>query len=256
LLRISWRHVQQQHYHGRCRHFHSSTTAARQRGEYYKLRHHKKAAEVCPFQVLGLDRRTGTDKEGKRSHDGAAEDNNAEEGSHAKGDGSGVLTYRAVKTAFLKIAMAHHPDTTEAETQEEMDAHRDIFIRAREAFEMIVPGPDGAAILRSESPEHAIDDDDENYESAIDVDAWFQSETGHAMPFMDLQTMREVAKMTETVGHGLDRDGGMWLLAEMVSDNVKKGGGDGMSLLRLEAGDVTNNSHVDGVLRRRRRRDR
>jgi hypothetical protein len=255
LLRSSRRHAQQQN-HDRHRHFHNSTTAARQRGEYYKLRHHKKAAEVCPFQVLGLDRRPGTDQEGKRSHDGAEENNNnAEDGSRAKGDESGVLTYRAVKTAFLKIAMAHHPDTTEAETQEEMDAHRDIFIRAREAFEMIVPGPNGAAILRSESPEHAHDDDQQD-ESAIDVDAWFQSETGHAMPFMDLQTMREVAKMTETVGHGLDRDGGMWLLAEMVSDNVKKGGGDGMSLLRLEAGDVTNNSHVDGVLRRRRRRDR
>jgi hypothetical protein len=164
------------------------------------------------------------------------------------------LTYRDVKTAFLKIAMAHHPDTTEAETQEEIDAHRDIFIRAREAFEMIVPGPNGAAILRSESPEHA--DEEDAAAAAFDMDAWFQSETGLAMPFMDLQTMKEVAKMTETVGHGLDRDGGMWLLAEMVSDNVKKGGGDGMSLLRLEAGDVAHKRHVDGVLRRRRRWDR
>ena len=65
--------------------------------------------------------------------------------------------------------------------------------------------------------------------------------------------MKEVAEMEDSVGHGLDRDGGMWMLASMVSNAVKKGQ-QGASILQLEAGEVEKkNAQIDGVLRRRRR---
>jgi hypothetical protein len=70
---------------------------------------------------------------------------------------------------------------------------------------------------------------------------------------MDAQTMKEVAEMEDTIGHGLDRDGGMWMLASMVSNAVKTGQ-SGANILQLEAGQVQQkNEGIDGVLRRKRR---
>lgn len=151
-------------------------------------------------------------------------------------------SYADVKRQFLQIAMQNHPDTSKAVSEEDIDKHREVFIEARHAFERLQAGPDGIAVLR----------DDANQWQEDDLDAWFREETGHDMPFMDAATMREVAEMTETVGGGLDRDGGMWTLARMVTQNVKAGG-DGSSFLRLESGTVRDRQ-IDGVLRRRRKR--
>ena len=152
-------------------------------------------------------------------------------------------TYVHVKKSFLKIAMRHHPDTSSSGTDTEKDANKEAFLAARKAFEAIVEGPGGIAILKSES---------DDYEEEEDLDAWFKMETGHDMPFMDAQTMKEVAEMTESSDIGLDRDGGMWTLAKMVTQSVRSGG-DGRDMLRLEAGTVRDRE-IDGVLRRRRRR--
>jgi hypothetical protein len=85
------------------------------------------------------------------------------------------------------------------------------------------------------------------------------SETGHNNPYqfdIDPETMREVAEATESMGGGLDRDGGMWTLASMVSNSVKSGKGGG-NPLRLEAGEIKkggqNETNLEGSLRRRRR---
>ena len=147
--------------------------------------------------------------------------------------------------------MKHHPDTSQASTKDEEQADRDIFVKARKAFEALVEAPDGMAILRSESDEHDHETEENN-----DLSAWFKQETGHAMPFMDLATMKEVAEMTEKVGGeaGLDRDGGMWTLARMVSQSVKSGGGGADSLLQLEAGTNKLNREINGILRRKRKR--
>jgi hypothetical protein len=163
--------------------------------------------------------------------------------------------YKDVKKKFLKIAMTNHPDThgvgLESVTDEERDAMRDIFINARIAFESLAEDPaDGTAILKKD-----LQDAMENF------DSWFQSETGHATPFpfdfdMDPETMKEVANMTETIGGGLDRDGGMWALARMVTSAVQSGG-DAATMLRLEPGDVKEGRgrKLTGVsLRRRRKR--
>lgn len=139
--------------------------------------------------------------------------------------------------------MKHHPDTTSAGTAAEREANKDAFVAARKAFEAIAAGPDGLAILKSESAD---------YVEEADLDQWFKNETGYDMPFMDAATMKEVAEMTESVGGGLDRDGGMWTLARMVADTVRSGG-DSRSLLQLEAGSVRD-GRIDGILRRKRRR--
>lgn len=150
-------------------------------------------------------------------------------------------SYVSVKKVFLQVAMKHHPDTSDDSMDDE--EHRKIFVGARQAFEMLVAGPEGRAILRSES--------DKAWEEH-DMDEWFRSETGHDMPFMDAATMKEVAEMTDDIGGGLDRDGGMWTLARMVTNSVKQGG-DGRDILQLEAGSIRDRQ-IDGVLRRRRRR--
>jgi hypothetical protein len=153
--------------------------------------------------------------------------------------------YAVVKKKFLKIAMSNHPDTADVESEEDRDKLRDIFISARIAFEQLVEAPDGSIVLKEEA------------ELMPDFDDWFQQETGHKNPFdvdMDPQTMKEVAEMTETVGGGLDRDGGMWQLAKMVT-NAVNAGGDAASMLKLEAGELnSHNRQLNGKLRRRRRK--
>jgi hypothetical protein len=149
--------------------------------------------------------------------------------------------YVAVKSAFLQIAMKHHPDTVTADTEDERESSKEIFVAARKAFEAIVAGPDGLAILKSETADYVEED----------LDQWFKSETGYDMPFMDAATMKEVAEMTESVGGGLDRDGGMWTLA-MSGGGYRRICGDGRSLLQLEAG-VARDRSIDGILRRKRR---
>jgi hypothetical protein len=162
--------------------------------------------------------------------------------------------YKDVKRKFLKIAMTNHPDThAEHLSQDEKDRMRDRFIEARIAFESLTADTDGTAILLSEK---------ETEEDAMDnFDSWFKSETGFNTPFhfdMDPETMKEVAKMTETIGgdSGLDRDGGMWALARMVTSAVRTGG-DAATILRLESGDVGKDGGrglKGGELRRRRKR--
>ena len=152
--------------------------------------------------------------------------------------------YATVKRTFLNIAMAHHPDTSKAETAEERERHRDIFVTARKAFELLIEGPGGLAVLRSES-DSAWEEEEFN--------EWFHQESGgFDMPFMDMKTRKEVSRVMEEIGGGLDRDGGMWTLARMVA-NENKNGGDAASLLRLEAGDVRSRD-LNGILRRRRKR--
>lgn len=154
------------------------------------------------------------------------------------------VDYATVKQTFMKVAMDHHPDTSKAESEEERERHREIFVAARKAFENIVEGPGGMAVLRS---------DEENAWEEAELNEWFHQESGgFEMPFMDAKTRKEVSRVMEEMGGGLDRDGGMWTLARMVA-NENKNGGDAASLLRLEAGNVRDRE-INGILRRKRRR--
>ena len=53
--------------------------------------------------------------------------------------------------------------------------------------------------------------------------------------------------------HGLDRDGGMWHLASMVSSAVKSGKEGAESVLKLEAGSIRD-VEAKGKLDKRRKR--
>jgi len=176
--------------------------------------------------------------------------------------------YSSVKKTFLKIAMKYHPDVldTQLQNQEMTPKERDklqkegmdIFLQCRAAFEAIVALPCGTAASRLE-----VEAQKEMFGEEMtdeEFDAWFMDETGHNTPFqvdLDPKTMREVAEMNETVGGGLDRDGGMWTLARMVSGQVKSGK-DAAGLLKLDAGEVRpgEEASAKGTLRRRRPRHR
>lgn len=166
-------------------------------------------------------------------------------------------TYAAVKKTFLKIAMSHHPDVVGEEEPEVKRKSIELFMRSRKAFEDIVEVDDGMSALREEVE---LEEKLKAQMSDEEFDAWFEHETGHSNLFqfdLDPATMREVADMTDELGGGLDRDGGMWTLAKMVTQSVKCGK-EAASILRLEAGELEagNQQSVDGVLRRRRRRPR
>jgi len=165
-------------------------------------------------------------------------------------------TYAIVKKAFLKIAMSHHPDVVGELEAEEKKRSVELFMKCRKAFESIVEVDGGMSALREEV-ELEAGLTEKSKMTDEEFDAWFLNETGHNNPFqfdLDPAIMREVATMTDEIGGGLDRDGGMWTLANMVSRSVK-GGKEAASVLRLEAGEIkADEEPVDGVLRRRRRR--
>lgn len=164
--------------------------------------------------------------------------------------------YKDVKKKFLKIAMTNHPDThssSEGLSDDDKQKMRDKFIAARIAFESLTEDKSDGTAVRCEDRQD--DDSDDNF------DSWFRNETGLNTPFhidIDPETMKEVARMTEKMGGeagGLDRDGGMWTLARMVTSAVKTGG-DAATVLRLESGGGGDgaNGGFKGELRRRRPR--
>lgn len=185
------------------------------------------------------------------------------------------VDYATAKKAFLKLAMDNHPDiinqrfmnnnqnTSDMSEEEiqELDKKKEVYLqksverfqRAKKAFDDIVETDDGNCALRIEI--EAEEELEKNSMSEAEFDAWFLNETGHANPYnfdIDAATAREVAEVTSTMGGGLDRDGGMWTLANMISEGVKSGTKD---VLKLEAGEIKEDSNENraGVRRRRRR---
>jgi len=154
--------------------------------------------------------------------------------------------------------MKNHPDVLNqrldkdsSDYETDMKKAVDSFMKARTAFESLMEDDDGGCILRvqAEAIEQMMNDEQ--------FDSWFENETGFTNPYqfdLDPKTMREVAAATEAMGGGLDRDGGMWTLANMVSNSVKEGKNAG-NTLRLEAGQIRDTIpvEIEGTLRRRRR---
>lgn len=129
-------------------------------------------------------------------------------------------------------------------------------MKCRSALESLVECQDtGKILLRSEVEQLDTSMSDEEF------DNWFEKETGSQNPFqfdLDPQVMREVASMHDDMegSHGLDRDGGMWHLASMISSAVKSGKEGAESILKLDAGTVREGENVEakGKLERRRKR--
>lgn len=185
-----------------------------------------KASSPCPFSILKIDRKTN---------------------------------YADAKKAFLLIAMANHPDTVDKNlTEREKKKLTGRFQKARLALEALVCDEEsGLCVLRSEVEQLK---DLEDSLSDSEFDEWLMEETGLNNPFdLDPATMREIAEATESADIGLDRDGGMWTLAKMVSAQVKEAKESGRpveNILKLEAGNGTDNLNNDGSSVRRRRRKR
>ena len=164
--------------------------------------------------------------------------------------------------------MRHHPDKLAGGDDVDdasRDRSREIFVKCRSALESLVECEiTGRCLPRSEVEKNSTNGNDHDDDmSDAEFDKWFARETGHQNPFqfdMDPATMREVADMHADMAdsHGLDRDGGMWHLASLISSAVKSGReGGAESLLRLDAGSYDPNNDVDeagGRLDRRRKR--
>eukprot|EP00585_Thalassiosira_rotula_P025186 CAMPEP_0196230404 /NCGR_PEP_ID=MMETSP0913-20130531/1618_1 /TAXON_ID=49265 /ORGANISM="Thalassiosira rotula, Strain GSO102" /LENGTH=238 /DNA_ID=CAMNT_0041510423 /DNA_START=69 /DNA_END=785 /DNA_ORIENTATION=- len=167
--------------------------------------------------------------------------------------------YSHAKKSFLKIAMKHHPDTVSTECEITQKKSQEIFMKCRAALESLVECEDtGLCLLRSE-----VEELEDRSMSDEEFDSWFEEETGHQNPFsfdLDPAVMREVASMHDDMAgsHGLDRDGGMWHLASLISSAVKKGKDGAESVLKLEAGSIREGENVEakGKLERRRKRVR
>jgi len=183
--------------------------------------------------------------------------------------------YTTAKKSFLKVAMDNHPDIVNQRFQNEnliddlseeqlqeynkkkeayLQNSIERFHRAKKAFDELVEVEDGYCALRIEV--EAEEELKKNQMTDAEFDKWFLNETGHANPYnfdIDPATAREVAEVTSTMGGGLDRDGGMWTLANMISEGVKGGTKD---VLKLEQGEIKEGLESENKSSRRRRRKR
>lgn len=198
----------------------------------YFATHRSAQGGTCPFNTLGLPK-TST-------------------------------SYVEVKARFLELAMKHHPDTANSDSNPEKK-NINKFISIRSAFEAIVEGDDGDAILRHdyELYQNVVGGDDDSRPtrsmSDEEFDTWFHEQTGHKVPYnydelanrhIDPAVLREVAELTEGMSQGGLDKGGMWAFAASLRQRAKSGD---LPPLRVSEGQK---ERKDGKPARRRRRKR
>ena len=168
----------------------------------------------CPFQVLGLG------------------------GTHYQSSSS--ITYQQVHSAFRKLALMHHPDTSQGRNKDSNE-----FTRIKEAFDSIVEGPDGIAVLREHSSkvrrEHKSNDSGESSQHETT-----NHNASFLHPSLNPSILREVVEVADMSPGGLDK-GGMWEYARSVQNMAKE---DGLPPLRMEGG----SGEVDQPKKRRGRK--
>lgn len=159
-----------------------------------------------------------------------------------------------VQTAYRELAFKHHPDTSSG------GKSSDTFVRIKDAFQSIMEGPSGIAVLRNH---HFNKDQQSSDENELDV-KWKHSEgelnnyqdehNGLLHPSVNPQVLHEIADIAENMNPGgLDR-GGMWQYANMISNLREKSGSAGLPPLRVEGGVDANQQDGDTRKRMRRRR--
>jgi hypothetical protein len=166
----------------------------------------------CPYQVLGIDARSE---------------------SRPK--------YSQVKSSFVQLALAHHPDRPGGTVNE--------FLKIRLAFESIRELSDGTSQVVSQhnSSSHLNGDDSSDHDDCSFAD-WFYHET-HLNFHMDSKTRKEVADMVDTLSPGgLDR-GGMWEMARTIAREEASKGMRNNQVEMLESGEIKS-----GTSRRPRRK--
>ncbi|KAL3804025.1 hypothetical protein HJC23_006416 [Cyclotella cryptica] len=190
----------------------------------------------CPFQTLGL--KNGNVHRHRSSP------------SPLK---SPSVSYDEVRAAFRRLALLHHPDTAARDTSDassETSYTRTAsteFARIREAFEAIVEGPGGVAVLRDNyngtvAPQHSHESDNSDNAASHSHD----QNTFFLHPSVNPQVLHEVVHVANTMNPGgLDR-GGMWQYANMIR-HMAEDQGKGLPPLRVAHG-------VDGDHKKTRRR--
>jgi hypothetical protein len=173
----------------------------------------------CPFQVMGL------------ANSGTA--------------------YVQVQAKYRELAIKFHPDSSGCVKSTNQ------FIRIKDAFNSIVEGPSGIAVLRGD---HIYKDrqssDGNESENEGRANACHQDEhKWHLHPSVNPQILHEIADAAEKMNPGgLDR-GGMWQYANMISNLREKSGVDGLPPLRVESGgNPTNEDNEARIITRRRRK--
>lgn len=170
--------------------------------------------------------------------------------------------------AFRKLALRHHPDT--ASSQQHGDGTDGVmmsysFTEIREAFEAIIEGPNGEAILRKNNDypssfTHSSqyrENDKEYSNNGMDIDSNNNRPPPHDSDLfhssLNPQILREVAQVAEEMNPGGLDKGGMWQYANMVNRMAKE---EGLPPLRVGNGGVVDKDGQSrsGVARRRRKR--
>ena len=182
-----------------------------------------------------------------------------------------TTTYKEVQMAFRKLALRHHPDTASSRQHGDDTDHNGrmmsySFTEIREAFEAIIEGPNGEAILRknddyTSSFQHNAqyrDNDKEDNNNEMDINSNnnnrpppHDSDMFHSS--LNPQILREVAQVAEEMNPGGLDKGGMWQYANMVNRMAKE---EGLPPLRVgNGGDADKGDRSrSGVARRRRKR--
>jgi hypothetical protein len=183
----------------------------------------------CPFQTLGL----------KNSRQ-------RQSSSRAPSKSASVITYEQVRSAYRKLALVHHPDTADKSFPNGSEVDARHFNRIKDAFDAIVEGPGGMAVLRDPSSKsfgHSNSTNNEDANSSSNL----HHETNHTFlhPSLNPSILREVAQVADMSPGGLDR-GGMWQYASMVRNMAEE---EGLPPLQV-GGDVEEEKKT----RRRRRK--
>ncbi|KAL7472273.1 hypothetical protein ACHAXS_012606 [Conticribra weissflogii] len=195
----------------------------------------------CPFQTLGLEK----PKFKSNRHESS-------------------ISYEDVRVAFRKLALQHHPDMVVAKRRKDEGGQKDYnpvemkrssleFTKIREAFEAIVEGPNGVAILRdgchdsSYGMERGGRDRDKNDDSNFHHEEIY----GFLHKSVNPRVLHEVAEVAATMNPGgLDR-GGMWQYANMIRNMAEC---DGKGLPPLQVGGRIDPGSQQPVGRRRKRK--
>ena len=107
------------------------------------------------------------------------------------------------------------------------------FTKIRQAFEAIVEGPGGLAVLRDQYSESS-EEHTTTYASNSNSGNEHPNTTTHLHPSLNPSILREVAEVADMSPGGLDR-GGMWQYAKMVKNMAQE---EGLPPLRVEGADV------------------
>jgi len=172
------------------------------------------------------------------------------------------VSYEDVRAAFRKLALQHHPDIVAAKRRKDEGVQMKgnpgetkrsslEFTKIREAFEAIVEGPNGVAILRDGRRDSSSGGGQGDSVNENNGDKNHCSNRHHDEPHGFLHksvnpiVLHEVAEVAATMNPGgLDR-GGMWQYANMIRNMG--------SLPPLQVGSGIDRSS-DQRLRRRRKR--